>query len=98
MNEISFEWDKHKDRVNQRKHGVGFEEASSVFFDEEGVLIHDPDHSSDEDRFLLLGISRKLRLLVVSHTYRNDDRTIRLISARVASSSEHGQYGRTTRR
>ena|SRR5258706_5318426 len=97
MNNLSFEWNKHKNDINQRRHRVDFEEASSVFFDEEGVLIHDPDHSRDEDRFLLLGISRKLRLLVVSHTYRNDDRTIRLISARVASPYEHAQYGRITR-
>ncbi len=94
--DIRFDWDPVKDRKNQRKHGVSFAEASSVFFDEKGILIHDPDHSEEEDRYLLLGMSAKLRLLVVSHTYRDNDRMIRLISAWVATPQERHQYGRTT--
>ena len=97
MDALSFEWDQRKNEINRRKHGVSFEEASSIFFDEEGILIHDPDHSEAEDRYLLIGMSEKLRLLVVSHTYRNDDQTIRLISARIAIPQERRQYGRTTR-
>ena len=70
-----------------------FEEARSVFFDENGILIHDPDHSEQEDRYLMLGMSAKARLLVVSHTYRNNDHAIRLISAWLATPQEHNQYG-----
>ena len=95
--DIHFDWDPAKDRKNQRKQGVSFVEASSVFFDEKGILIHDPDHSDQEDRYLLFGMSAKLRLLVVSHTYRNDDQKIRLISAWLATPQERHQYGRTTR-
>ncbi len=95
--DISFDWDPAKARSNQRKHGVSFIEASSAFFDENGVLIHDPDHSEQEDRYLLLGMSAKLRLVVVSHTYRENDRVIRLISARLADSTERRQYGRAIR-
>ena len=90
--DIHFDWDPAKDRKNQRKHGVSFVEASSVFFDEKGILIHDPDHSEEEDRYLLLGMSAKLRLLVVSHTYRDDDQKIRLISAWHATPQERHQY------
>ena len=90
---ITFEWDSWKARRNQLKHRVSFEEAESVFSDEAGVLIHDPGHSDEEDRFLLLGMSSKLRLLVISHTYRKSDDVIRLISARRAMPSEYEQYG-----
>jgi len=89
---LTFEWDPDKDRRNQRKHGVSFSEASSVFFDEQGLLIHDPGHSKAEDRYLLLGMSAKLRVLVVSHTYRDDDRVIRVISAWIATPLERDQY------
>ena len=91
---ITFEWDPWKAKGNRAKHGVSFEEARSVFYDENGILIHDPDHSNDEDRFILLGMSTKLRLLVVSHTYRQHDDVIRLISARKAAPEEHEEYGR----
>ena len=91
---INFEWDPAKDLINQRRHDVSFADASSVFLDEQGILMHDPDHSEDEDRYLLLGMSSKLRLLVVCHTYRNDDRVIRLISAWTATPQERDQYGR----
>jgi uncharacterized DUF497 family protein len=93
MDEISFTWDPAKNRANQRKHGVAFEEASSVFADERARLIHDPDHSEDEDRFILLGMSVRLRTLVVVHCYRQNDFEIRIVSARKASRREQEQYG-----
>src|SRR6266700_818835 len=92
-----FDWNEIKARHNQRKHGVSFNEASSVFFDENGVLIHDPDHSDNEDRYILLGMSANLRLLVVCHTYREEDRLIRLISARLADPAEQLHYGSQNR-
>jgi uncharacterized DUF497 family protein len=98
MAELRFEWDPRKDRENQRDHNVSFEEAKAVFVDEHGLLIADPDHSEVEDRFILLGLSAKLRLLVVCHTYRQDDEVIRLISARTADRSERTQYSRRWRR
>ena len=92
MVEIIFEWDEKKHSLNKKKHGTSFLEAQTVFADENGLLLHDPDHSYEEDRFLLLGLSSSLRLLVVSHTYRKDDSTIRIISARKAIRSEQEQY------
>jgi uncharacterized protein len=92
MSEIRFEWDENKQALNRRKHGPSFLEAQTVFADENGLLLHDPDHSLSEDRFILLGLSSSLRLLVVSHTYREDDATIRIISARKATHSEQEQY------
>ena len=94
MNAISFSWDDRKAEENLRKHGVSFQEAMSVFSDEKARLMHDPDHSDAEDRFALLGFSSRLRLLVVCHTYRRDDREIRIISARPAAKRERMQYGR----
>ena len=93
MDAITFSWDDRKERVNQRKHGVSFEEATTVFADENARLQHDPDHSQNEDRFVLLGFSAKLRLLVVVHAYRQDEREIRIISARKAVPKERKQYG-----
>ena len=93
MNEVSFSWDDRKERDNRRKHGVSFEEAVTAFADENARLKHDPDHSQDEDRFLLLGFSAKLRLLVVVHAYRQDEMEIRIISARKAVPKERKQYG-----
>lgn len=92
MLEIRFEWDEKKHALNKRKHGVSFDEAQTVFTDEKGLLLHDPDHSLNEDRFVLLGLSSNLRLLVVSHAYRKDDAIIRIISARKATRSEQQQY------
>ena len=92
MSDIRFEWDEKKHSVNKRKHGVSFTEGQTAFADENGLLIDDPDHSDDEERFILLGLSSSLRLLVVSHTYREDDATIRIISARKATHSEQEQY------
>ena len=93
MNEVEFTWDPKKAASNARKHGVTFEEAASVFLDENARIIEDVAHSKDEDRFILLGISGGLRLLVVVHCLRQDDQEIRIISARRASKKEHKQYG-----
>jgi uncharacterized protein len=71
MKQLHFDWDEAKSRSNQRKHGVSFEEAQNVFHDPNARLISDPDHSDDEDRFILLGISERLRTLVVCHCYRD---------------------------
>jgi uncharacterized DUF497 family protein len=91
---LSFEWDADKARINVQKHGVSFEEASTVFQDPLASTIYDPDHSEDEDRYLSLGQSSENRLLVVSFTDR--DETIRIISARVASRRERKQYEETS--
>ena len=98
MAELRFEWDPKKNRENQRRHKVSFEEAETAFADEHGLLMADPDHSEDEDRFILLGLSARLRLLVVCHTYREEDKVIRLVSARKADRSERAQYNRRWRR
>ncbi len=92
MDEIGFIWNARKAVLNLRKHGVSFDETRSVFLDENAKLIDDPDHSIDEDRFVLLGMSFRLRLLVVCHTYRRDDAEIRIISARKANKHEQAQY------
>ena len=89
---MKFEWDERKAQINREKHGVGFREARTVFYDEHGLMIADPDHSDFEDRFLLLGRSEGLRLLIVCHCYRAGDQSIRLISARKASKKEAGFY------
>ena len=95
MSELAFRWDPKKAALNQEKHGVSFEEAKSVFYDESAKLIQDPDHSDDEDRFILLGFSSALRLLVVCHCYRENESTIRIISARKATKSEANNYPRS---
>lgn len=87
-----FEWDDNKNSVNIKKHGVSFEEASSVFDDDEAILIGDPDHSIDEERFLILGLSSINNMLVVCHCYRGNEDIIRIISARFASKNESAQY------
>jgi len=97
MRDIRFEWDEAKSRENKRKHGVSFEEAQSVFYDENAIRYFDPDHSPDEDRFLMLGISFKLRVLVVCHCYRVDDSVIRIISARKANRKETANYWKSWR-
>jgi uncharacterized DUF497 family protein len=91
VSDLSFEWDDRKNRANQQKHGVSFEEAQTVFYDERALLIADPD-SEDEERFLLLGLSASLRTLVVCHCYREQDDVIRIISAWKATRSERTQY------
>lgn len=92
MNEIDFDWDEQKAWSNERKHGVSFEEAQTVFYDENARLSYDPDHSQGEDRYILLGMSASMRLLVVCYVYQADDETIRIISARKATKPEQQQY------
>ncbi len=92
MNGIRFEWDEAKNRANRRKHGVSFEEAQTVFLDENAIRFYDPDHSADEDRFLMLGISIRLRVLVVCRCFRVGESTIRIISARKANKRESATY------
>ena len=87
-----FAWDRAKATANLRKHGVSFSEASTTFGDEDGLLLDDLAATGDDERYVLLGVSSALRLLVVVHTYRDDARTIRLISARKATRSERAQY------
>lgn len=94
MANISFEWDQDKNSLNKKKHGISFEEGQTVFVDENALLLHDPDHSHEEDRFILLGLSSNLRTLVVCHCYRKNDEVIRIISARKATRSEQKQYWR----
>jgi len=89
---MKFVWDDDKAEINRRKHGIGFSEASTVFSDEDGLLIYDPDHSESEDRFVLLGMSSALRILVVCHCYRENDEQIRIISARKATKNETSTY------
>jgi uncharacterized DUF497 family protein len=93
VNELQFAWDEAKATENVRKHGVSFEEGASVFADENARVKHDPEHSQQEDRFILLGFSEKLRMLVVCHAYREKDELIRIISARKATTNERKQYG-----
>lgn len=87
-----FEWDPGKSALNQRKHRVSFDEARTVFGDEHGLLLDDPDHSGTEERFVLLGLSTAVRVLVVVHSYREDEDRIRIISARKATRQERKQY------
>jgi uncharacterized protein len=92
MSAIRFDWDPKKAATNLRIHKVSFEDAQSIFSDERALLIDDPDHSEDEDRFVLLGLSQSLRLLVVVHCYRAEGRVIRIISARKADADERSFY------
>ena len=92
MDELEFEWNSLKAEANERKHGISFEEAESVFYDDYARLIPDPDHSIGEERSLLLGVSEVSRLLVVVHLYKQNDRLIRIISARPATKPERQQY------
>jgi len=92
MADLRFEWGEKKNILNKKKHGISFEEAQTVFADENALLIHDPDHSVGENRFVLLGLSLKLRVLVVCHCYQKSDTFIRIISARKATRLEQEQY------
>jgi uncharacterized DUF497 family protein len=91
---LRFEWDDAKEAYNQRKHGVSFDEAQSVFFDDEALEFPDPDHSTHENRFILLGRSFRLRVLVVCHCLRESATLIRIISARKANAKERKSYAR----
>jgi uncharacterized DUF497 family protein len=92
MAELRFAWDPRKNASNRRKHGVAFEEAQTAFYDERALVIDDPDHSEDEARFVLLGLSSTLRLLVVCHCVRESQGEIRIISARKADTGERADY------
>jgi uncharacterized protein len=89
---LRFEWDSRKESLNRRKHGVSFQEAESVFYDDHALLVSDPDHSETEDRFILVGMSSRFRILIVCHCYRKQDDIIRLISSRKANQKERKQY------
>jgi uncharacterized protein len=92
MSSLRIEWDPRKAEANRKKHGVTFEDAATVFADERACLIDDPDHSEEEERFVLLGLSSSLRLLVVAHCYRAEGNVIRIISARKATREEERSY------
>jgi uncharacterized protein len=92
MRGLTSVWDEDKDRGNQRKHGISFAEASTVFYDENAREYGDPDHSVGEERFILLGVSSRLRVLVVCHCYRESESVIRIISARRAQRNEKEAY------
>jgi uncharacterized DUF497 family protein len=92
MKNIYFSWDEAKAKSNFIKHKISFEEAKSVFDDDNARLIYDPDHSEDEDRFILLGLSCKLKVLTVVHCYKENESNIRIISARKSTKNEEKQY------
>ena len=92
MADLRFEWDPRKNAANKRKHGISFDEAETVFADEHALLLDDPDHSDEEERFVLLGLSARFRVLVVVHNYRESEEIIRIISARKATKPERSQY------
>jgi len=94
MNELRFDWDRRKDRANLKNHGIAFAEAQTAFYDENAIQFSDPDHSEDEDRFILLGMSLRLRVLVVCHCFREDETVVRIISARKADLEEEEDYWR----
>ena len=97
MLKLGFSWDETREAANIKKHGVSFKEARSVFHDENARQFFDPDHSDDEDRFILLGMSIKLRTLVVCHCFRESETLIRIFSARKADSEEEHEYWRLGR-
>jgi uncharacterized protein len=92
MNKITFQWDKQKNKINQQKHGISFKEAESVFFDDDAIQFWDEEYSQEEERFLLLGMSYKMRILIVVHCFREKDSIIRIISARKATNNEIKEY------
>ena len=89
---LSFEWDERKNEINKAKHKVSFEEAQTVFYDERALVIDDPEHSQEEERFIILGMSARANLLIVCHCYRASDTVIRIISARKATKTESMHY------
>ena len=93
MKYIQFEWDENKEHSNIDKHGIDFEEAKTAFYDNNARVIYDSEHSESEDRFILMGLSYKLRLITVSHCYRKVQEIIRIISARRATKHESKYYG-----
>ncbi|MDJ0581812.1 BrnT family toxin [Crocosphaera sp.] len=93
MNKLRFDWDYAKDKINQQKHGVSFEEAKTVFYDDNAIQFWDDYHSNGEERFLLLGRSSKMRMLLIVHCFREEQSIIRIISARKATKKESQEYG-----
>lgn len=89
---IKFDWDERKNESNIKKHGISFSEASTVFYDDDALIISDEEHSDNEERFVLIGFSYKYNLLVVCHCYRENDSIIRIISARKATKTEKSHY------
>ncbi len=92
MDKIHFEWDNNKNAINIKKHNLSFEEASTVFYDDRAILFDDPEHSYEEERFLIIGTTMSSRICIVSHCYRDNDEVIRIISARKATKSEKSVY------
>ena len=92
MKSLRFEWEPRKATANLKIHGISFEEAKAAFYDESAKLISDPDHSEDEDRFILLGVSHSLRVILVCHCYRSEGNVVRIISARKATTKESKAY------
>lgn len=92
MDDLKFEWDENNNSTNKAKHNISFEEAQTVFYDEYALVIDDPEHSVDEDRFIILGFGNQAKLLVVCHCYRQADMVIRIISARKATKNESKFY------
>ena len=92
IKELSFEWDLKKNEMNKYKHGLSFEEAVTVFLDENAIIFDDPEHSVLEERFLIIGMTEYNKVCIVSHCYRNGEGTIRLISARKATRNERNVY------
>ena len=92
MDDLNFDWDKSKAALNKKKHGVSFEEAVTVFYDDDALEFRDPDHSEDEDRFFMVGLSFRTRVLLVSHCLRESGSIIRIISARKATKDEAKKY------
>ena len=91
---IFFDWDENKNQKNQIKHGISFDEAKTVFWDDNAILFDDVEHSEEEDRFLLLGMSNETNVCIVCHCYRESDSIIRIISARKATKKEEERYVR----
>ena len=92
MDEIIFSWDENKNLINIKKHGISFEEAKIVFEDVDAILFDDPDHSNNEERFLIIGTSVSKGVCIISHCYYEKDNTIRIISARKATKTEQKVY------
>lgn len=92
MEPLLFEWDESKNEINKVKHGLSFEAAKEVFYDENAILFDDPDHSVGEERFLIIGMIRVKRICIVSHCYRDNENRIRIISAREATKREKQIY------
>jgi uncharacterized DUF497 family protein len=93
MVDLEFIWDEDKNQKNIKDHNISFDEAKTVFFDPNARVIYDPDHSKEEDRFIILGLSKLLNLLIVCHCYKEQEETIRIFSARKATKTEQKQYG-----